>query len=141
MTRCVFCDITDSERNHILRDSAYTILMMANQRKVPGQLLVIPKRHVERFSEINKAEWNEIFEVIADAEKRLVSYYRAGCEVAQRYKPYLKEDAFAVSHLHFHIMPRREDDILERTRVEEHKMHSAVTVQEVKELTDIFEIV
>lgn len=130
--------MTNNNRNHILRTYTNTVVVMANLRKVPGQVLVIPKRHIERFSELNKVERDEIFEVIADTENRLVNYYNAGCEVTQRYKPYLEEDEFAVDHLHFHVLPRREDDILEEMRIKEHRVYSEVTAEEVAELSTIF---
>lgn len=138
MVKCVFCNVTNSKRNKILKNNSLTILLMANQRKVPGQVLVIPKRHIERFSEINEAEKDEIFRVIADTEKRLVSFYKSGCEVTQRYKPYIEDDDFAVSHLHFHLYPRQKDDALDRLRLKERLMHSPMTTLEVESMVNLF---
>jgi len=138
MSTCPFCDLKNNERNHILQEYEYTVLLMANLRKVPGQLLVIPKRHLERFSELSQNERDEIFDIIANVEKRLINHYKAGYEITQRYKPYLEKDDFAVRHLHFHVLPRQKDDVLEEQRVQEHQLHSSATKEEVEELQSIF---
>jgi len=130
MQKCAFCDVTEDERNKILLATPLTVVLMANQRKVPGQLLVVPKRHVERLSELSNEERKEIFEVIVTAEKRIIKYYGAGCDVTQHYKPYLDEDGFKVNHLHFHVLPRYKGDSLDKLREKERILYKSITEKE-----------
>jgi len=52
---CPFCNI-NSEKTRILKDGNFTRVVFSNPRLMPGHLLVIPKRHVEKISDLNKEE-------------------------------------------------------------------------------------
>ena len=52
---CPFCNI-NSEKTRILEDKKFVRVIFSNPRLMPGHLLIIPKRHVEKISELNKEE-------------------------------------------------------------------------------------
>ena len=79
-----------------------------------------------------------MFAVIAETEKRMVAYYKGGGEVSQFYKPYAAEDGIAVKHLHFHVLPRLKDDVLDRIRIKERVFYQTITEQEVAAALSMF---
>jgi len=50
---CPFCSI-DLERTRILDETKNTYVLISNPVLVPHHLLVIPKKHVSKLSELNK---------------------------------------------------------------------------------------
>jgi diadenosine tetraphosphate (Ap4A) HIT family hydrolase len=74
-TTCPFCNVKNNERNTILKSAKHSIVLMSNMRKVPGQVLVIPKRHIERFSELTTEERSEVFDLVAEAEKKIIKKF------------------------------------------------------------------
>jgi len=52
---CVFCEI-NKEKTRIIEEKEYTLVILSNPRLTEGHLLIIPKRHVEKISELNKEE-------------------------------------------------------------------------------------
>ncbi|MFB6075592.1 MAG: HIT family protein [Candidatus Aenigmatarchaeota archaeon] len=69
---CPFCNI-DTEKTCILEEREHTRVIFSNPRLMPGHLLVIPKRHVEKLAELNKEEKKEIFDVTIEFEERILN--------------------------------------------------------------------
>ena len=105
---CPFCDPLE----RVIKSNASAQMMLSDPRKVPGHTLVMPKRHVEKPWELTEQEVVEIFELIADAEQKIISNLGTGCDIRQAYRPFLKQDALKVNHLTFHVIPRAKDDYL-----------------------------
>ena len=73
---CPFCDIGSETR--VLEEREYTRVIFSNPRLMPGHLLVIPKRHVERLEELNEEERKEIFDVAIEFEERILDNIASG---------------------------------------------------------------
>jgi diadenosine tetraphosphate (Ap4A) HIT family hydrolase len=110
---CPFCDI-DKEKTKIICSKRLTMVVLSNPRMVPGHLLVIPKRHIEKLSELSEDEKNELFETIIEFQEKILSKVSVGCDVRQNYRPFLKQSTLKVDHVHIHLIPRKFDDKIYR---------------------------
>lgn len=134
---CPFCELNE-KRNRIIESKKYSFVTPSNPRLMPGHLLVIPKRHVEKPSELNEQEKKEIFETIIQYQKKLLNK-SSGCDIRQNYKPFLKQDDLKVNHLHFHLLPREfEDELFKKSQFSERSMFKMMSKEEIEESLKIF---
>lgn len=105
---CVFCEPTEQ----ILRENEHARVILSNPRKVPGHILVIPKRHIEQPWELEATELQAVFDLIFDAEQRLIGKLGEGCDIRQNYRPFLQESRLKKDHVHFHVIPRSHHDYI-----------------------------
>jgi histidine triad (HIT) family protein len=112
MTDCPFCEI-DRERTRIIRKDKHSTIVLSNPRMMPGHSLVIPNRHVEKPWELTRDELLEIFKNIWWIEKRiLAANLGTGADIRQNYRPFIPQGRVKVNHVHFHVLPRTNEDIL-----------------------------
>lgn len=108
---CPFCQITE-EQERILEARERVYVIFSNPRLTEGHLLVIPKRHVEKISQLEPLERKELWATVVGYQERVLETLADGCDIRQNYRPYLSESRFKVHHLHVHLLPRSfEDDI------------------------------
>jgi diadenosine tetraphosphate (Ap4A) HIT family hydrolase len=106
---CPFCNI-NNDINPIIFKGNHTRVIPSNPSLMFGHLLVIPIRHLERFSELYENEILEITQIIQRFEKIIIENISSGCDIRQHYRPYESQGKFRVNHLHFHLMPRDNKD-------------------------------
>lgn len=111
--KCPFCEI-NVEITRVVKDGRLARVILSNPRRMPNHLLVTPKRHVEKISELEKEELGEIFELLIEFEEKLLESGAGGCDIRQHYRPFIKdgESRTKVGHLHFHLQPRELNDQL-----------------------------
>jgi len=90
-------------------------VIFSNPRLMPGHLLVIPKRHVTRLSEITEAEKKELLDLLIEFEEKILAKLSSGCDIRQNYKPYVPNGRTSVKHFHFHLYPRNLNDEMHQT--------------------------
>ena len=100
-----------------LKEGKFAFVLLSTPRVAPGHLLIIPKRHVQRLSELNDREVKEIFELLGKYQDKILDKLGNGTEIRQNYKPYLENSETHVNHLHLHLVPRKETDEI-ATRVD-----------------------
>ena len=101
LDKCVFCDLKDK---YIIAEEGGYVLSVNLFPYLDGHLLIIPRRHIEQFSEITADEWLAVRRLtnlglavlkkafgIVDAN---VLYREGGVGSGK-----------SLGHLHFHIMP------------------------------------
>jgi diadenosine tetraphosphate (Ap4A) HIT family hydrolase len=97
-TGCIFCDTTGIKTDHhIIVKDEYPI--------TKGHLLVIPKRHLLHLSQYNTQEWNDLYHAINEAKQM--------CSFATDFNIGINDGIRAgqtIEHLHWHIIPRTEND-------------------------------
>lgn len=108
MKDCPFCNPTQ----RVLKENDSAQVILSNPRKVPGHFLVIPKRHVEKPWELKQDEVADIFSLIFEVEQKIVGKLGDGCDIRQNYRPFLKQSNLKVDHVHFHIIPRSNEDYI-----------------------------
>lgn len=104
---CLFCDPSILSAQVVYQGKMGRILLN-HKPAVPGHLLVIPSRHVERFEDLTGEEAAEMRDLIArvdKAEKRL--FGATGYLLLQKNG---KEAGQSVPHVHFHYFPRKAGD-------------------------------
>jgi diadenosine tetraphosphate (Ap4A) HIT family hydrolase len=112
---CPFCKI-DKKRTKIVEIKKYVMVIFSNKRLVPGHLLIVPRRHILRPSELSDAERKEIFDTLIEYQDKIVPEIAAGCDIKQNYRPFLKQDDHKVDHIHYHLLPRNLfDELFERS--------------------------
>lgn len=105
---CRFCSVKD----RVLKENKHALVLLSNPRKAPGHFLVMSKRHVEKPWELTNDELNDIFELIFFIEQKIIGKLGDGCDVRQNYRPFLPEGKLKVDHIHFHVIPRYNQDYI-----------------------------
>lgn len=95
-----------------MKENAVAQVLLSNPRKVPGHMLVIPKRHVEKPWDLTNDELTGIFELIFFVEKKLIGTLGDGCDIKQNYRPFMPQSRLKKDHVHFHVYPRSLHDYL-----------------------------
>jgi len=137
---CPFCNI-NLEKTRILKDGNSIRVIFSNPCLMPGHLLVIPKRHVEKISDLNKDEQEELFKTIIEFQEKILSKVASGCDIRQNYRPFQKQDRLKVNHLHFHLHPRELfDELYKKCQIFEGEVFkdlSSVELDKIFKLLDI----
>jgi histidine triad (HIT) family protein len=107
-TDCPFCDPGEV----VVKTNEHANVLLSDPHKVPGHLLVLPKRHVEKPWDLTREEITDIFDLIFFVEQKLVGQLGDGVDIRQNYRPFVKPNRLKVDHVHFHILPRSEGDYL-----------------------------
>ncbi|HUD04143.1 MAG TPA: HIT family protein [Candidatus Paceibacterota bacterium] len=114
---CPFCKVLNEKPNEIIKNNKNTFVILSNPRLMPGHILIIPKRHVERLSDLTMEERNELFDEAIKCEEMVLKKIASGCDISQHYRPFIKQNNLKVNHLHMHIRPREsEDELFEKVQ-------------------------
>lgn len=107
-TSCPFCNVG----KRVLKENEHAVVILSNPRKVPGHILVLPKRHIEEPWKLTADELTDIFKLIFFVEQRILGKLGDGVDIRQNYRPFKKEDELKKNHVLFHVIPRGKDDYL-----------------------------
>ena len=96
---CKFCGIVNGKvRDYVLwEDNKFLLLLDINPRN-PGHSLLIPKKHIDYFFDLDKDLYNELFLTAKRLERPLrkaMNAKRIGIAVV----------GFEVKHAHLHLVP------------------------------------
>ncbi|MBC7581626.1 HIT domain-containing protein [Aeromicrobium sp.] len=105
---CPFCNSLE----HVVKENEIAQAILSDPHKVPGHILVMPKRHVQAPWDLQAEELQAIFELIFFIEQRFVGKLGEGIDIRQNYRPYMSQDKLKLNHLTFHLIPRSRDDYL-----------------------------
>jgi histidine triad (HIT) family protein len=104
---CVFCE-KSSIKNRIIYESGYALAFLTNIPITEGHTLIIPKRCVKRFEDLNPIEKDSIFNLMEKIKKALAKTYGSeGFNIAWNENEVAGQN---VPHFHIHIVPRKEGD-------------------------------
>lgn len=103
MTDCIFCDIVvGTAPAEIVRAWPDSLAFVPLDPVVEGHVLVIPRTHVENFSEhpfVSGVVMRRAAELAAESEQAMNLITSRGREATQ-----------SVMHLHLHLVPRAKND-------------------------------
>ena len=105
---CPFCHPLE----RVLKQNDLAQVVLSDPHKVPGHLLVMPKRHVVQPWELTHEELSSIFDLIFEIEQKLIGKLGDGFDVRQSYRPFRPQDGLKLDHLLFHVLPRSDDDYI-----------------------------
>ena len=109
MSACTFCEIVAGRAEaSIVREDARTLAFIGLRHGAEGHVLVVPKRHVEHFWELDDEDAAALVTAalpVARALRAIVPM--EGLSLWQSNGPAAFQE---VPHVHLHLMPRRERD-------------------------------
>src|SRR3989344_7071444 len=136
--KCPFCNI-NKEKTVIINEGKNTRVILSNPKLMQGHLLVIPKRHVEKISQLEKNEREELFDKVIEFQEKILVKIAKGCDIRQNFRQLQKEDNLKVNHLHIHLQPREfEDKLYNKSQIFEKQIFSELTKQEKDKIIKIF---
>lgn len=109
MEGCLFCSLADGRDRAILIEDERFFAVEDQFPVNPGHTLLIPKRHVSRFTELRDEELLSFGRVLKDAEKML-----AAQQDIDGFNIGINEGEAAgqtIEHLHIHLIPRYKGDV------------------------------
>ncbi len=137
MMNCPFCSI-DKERNRVVKEGRLAFVILSNPRLMPGHTLVIPKRHIERPSDLTVEERKELFDTTLEFQDIILKNISSGCDISQHCRPFLPESRLKVNHVHFHLRPREfKDEFYQKCMVNEAEMFKDLADEEAKRMINI----
>mgnify|MGYP001616142049 CR=1 FL=1 len=133
MEKCVFCNL-NLERTRIIYKSEKSYIILSNPALMKGHCLVIPKRHVEKLSELGIEERKDLLEQIIQIEERLLKKF-PGCDIRQNYRPFQQQSNLKINHLHFHLQPRElYDELYKKSQIYETQVFKFLSSEEAEAL-------
>ncbi|MFW2331260.1 MAG: HIT family protein [Nitrospinota bacterium] len=140
-TRCTFCDIYTKRaadiKNNVVYRGSHSFILLNRYPYNSGHLLVVPKRHIDDYSELKLAELEEIFLILQDSIKALKSIMSpTGFNIGLNQSS--AAGAGISEHLHFHIVPRWVGDSNFMSSVANCKVVSQDLIQFSSELRKYF---
>jgi len=102
---CIFCNLPNER---ILYESVHWFVISDSYPVSPGHTLLIPKRHIKDYFDINDSEYAELKTVLDLTKARLDKEFNPG---GYNIGINCGEDAGqTVFHLHMHVIPRFKGD-------------------------------
>jgi histidine triad (HIT) family protein len=99
----VFCAIiTRRSPAYIVYEDSHTLAFLDLFPYTRGHLLIVPKRHVDRLTELQEGEHGRLLEAVSRVCRRVE-------RLSSNYNVALNQGRLAgqiVFHLHFHVIPR-----------------------------------
>lgn len=104
---CPFCDQGVLNRQKFYEDDL-VMALYTHKPIVPGHMLVIPKRHVERFEGLLDPEIVQISKVIKKIDQTAIEVFKTSSYLLMQKNG--TEVGQSVPHLHFHYIPKKIGD-------------------------------
>ena len=109
---CIFCEVQDEKKdnkNFILKRFKHNYIILNRYPYNAGHLLVVPKKHIAKLSDLPKAARSELIELLTVSEKLLRDTLKAeGINIGLNQEK--AAGAGIPGHLHFHVLPRWHGD-------------------------------
>jgi histidine triad (HIT) family protein len=107
---CIFCEIVAGRAPaSIIHEDDTLMAFMTLRPFAPGECLIIPRRHVDHFTDLDDA----------DAQRIIVLAQRIGRRMREVFKPRrvgMLVHGFGVPHAHFILVPQHRTDDLTSAR-------------------------
>jgi histidine triad (HIT) family protein len=105
---CIFCKIANKEiPSKVIYEDENTLAFLDINPRSKGHTLVIPKEHYETFDEITEDVATNLIKTIKKVVDILKSLNPDGYNILNNNKPIAGQE---VPHVHFHIIPRYNDE-------------------------------
>ncbi len=121
---CIICKIVNKEiPAKIILENDLVLAFLDNKPVNPGHSLVVSKKHFPTIEEMPEKDLISVILMIKEVAKRIKDNLKI-----EGYNLLLNNDKIAgqeIAHLHFHIIPRLEDDDLEQWPQKEYKGNEA----------------
>ena len=110
MTDCIFCKIISGDiPSYKVYEDAYTYAFLDISQVAKGHTLVVPKKHSQDLLETEPAVLAHVITSVQKVAQMIDATLQPdGINIVQNNRAFADQSVF---HLHFHIMPRYQDDI------------------------------
>ena len=108
MSECPFCERI-AEREDLYATTEFAVAFPDGFPVSDGHTLVVPKRHVARAEQLERAEWAGLFDLVREVSRELASL--PGVEGVNVGVNSGEAAGQTVGHAHVHVIPRRPDDV------------------------------
>lgn len=99
----------------VVYKTGLSILFVNKKPVVPGHVLISPLRNVKRLTYLSTEETTDLFSLVKQTETLLMRIYDTdSCTISIQDGPLAGQ---TISHLHVHIIPRKENDFKENDDV------------------------
>lgn len=106
---CPFCNLDNPELStRIIKRGKFSYSLVSKHWMKPNHCLTIPYRHITQASELTTEEAAEIILELGRCGSLIDMGY--GYELRQKYAPATPDGEVKQSHLHFHVIPRTQND-------------------------------
>jgi len=135
--KCPFCEI-NKEKTRIIKQGKHCYVCFSNPRLMPGHLLVISNRHVEKISELNREEREELINFVVEFQEKILNNITEGCDIRQNYRSFQAQDGLKLDHLHIHLQPREfEDDLYKKCQISEKDIFKPFPQEEINRISKL----
>jgi len=108
MNECIFCKIVAKEIPcHKIYETEKVLAFLDLNPVVKGHTLVIPKKHFTNILDVDKEYLEEVITVVKKISKHYMTLGYDGINIMNANEKSAEQSVF---HLHFHILPRKEND-------------------------------
>ncbi|MBS3786873.1 HIT family protein [Candidatus Bipolaricaulota bacterium] len=109
MADCVFCDIVSGEIDaHVVFENDHALAFLDANPIVDGHTVIVPKKHLERFSEMPREFIGGTFYAVREVNRAILTGLDAeGTNVGLNDGEAAGQ---AIPHTHVHVIPRYSDD-------------------------------
>lgn len=109
MADCIFCDIVGGEIDaYTIFENDHALAFLDANPLVDGHTVVVPKKHVERFSDMPREVIGGTFSAVRDVNKAILAGLDAdGANVGLNDGEAAGQ---AIPHTHIHVIPRYSGD-------------------------------
>ncbi len=110
MEKCLFCRVQKEKIKEIESENEYFYSTKDSYPVTPLHTLIVPKRCIRSFFDLNSEEIAVLYDFISDTRNRLISLdkeitaFNIGINDG-------KDAGQSIPHLHFHLIPRRHGDV------------------------------
>ncbi len=108
MSDCPFCERI-AEREDLYATTEFAVAFPDGFPVSEGHTLVVPKRHVIRAEQLERAEWAGLFDLVREVSRELASL--PGVEGVNVGVNSGEAAGQTVGHAHVHVIPRRPGDV------------------------------
>jgi len=134
---CPFCNI-NKDKTRIIKEGKHTFVIFSNPRLMEGHLLVIPKKHVVKISELNEEEKKELFDTVIEFQEKILEKISSGCDIRQNCRPFQPQDNLKLDHLYIHLLPREfKDGLYKDCQIYEKGIFKDLTAEEVGRISKL----
>ncbi|MBU3181438.1 HIT family protein [Clostridium psychrophilum] len=106
MSKCVFCNINESE---IIVENRFAFAILDHYPVNNGHCLIITKRHFANFFEATEEEIKAIYKLMHEVKEIFdIQYEPAGYNIGINVGTYAGQ---TINHLHVHLIPRYIGDV------------------------------
>ena len=105
---CIFCEIVAGRENsHKICEDDLSLCILDINPFTEGHCLIIPKRHVPWWHDLNDREIESLFKIARTVAKKMLKEYKADfiCMYARGRR---------IPHTHIFLVPTASDDLLDR---------------------------